>query len=81
MWAIPMDIAPQQSGTASGMMNTGSAMAAIVSPVVSGFLIDRSGNWELPFIASMLIMSVGAALAYRMRPDEKFSLEPRALRG
>jgi MFS transporter, ACS family, glucarate transporter len=81
MWAIPMDIAPQQSGTASGMMNTGSAMAAIVSPVVSGVLIDRSGNWELPFIASMLIMSVGAVLAYRMRPEEKFSLEPQTLRG
>ena len=32
MWAIPMDIAPAYSGTASGMMNTGSAAAAIVSP-------------------------------------------------
>jgi ACS family glucarate transporter-like MFS transporter len=28
MWAIPMDIAPEFSGTASGMMNTGSALAA-----------------------------------------------------
>ena len=34
MWAIPMDIAPEYSGTASGMMNTGSALAAIISPVV-----------------------------------------------
>ncbi len=41
MWAIPMDIAPAYSGTASGMMNTGSALAAIISPVVSGFMIDE----------------------------------------
>jgi MFS family permease len=31
MWAIPMDIAPQYSGVASGLMNVGSAFAAIVS--------------------------------------------------
>ena len=72
MWAIPMDIAPKYSGTASGMMNTGSAFAAIVSPVVSGFIIDKFGNWELPFIGSMILMIAGMLLSFRMRPDQKF---------
>jgi MFS transporter, ACS family, glucarate transporter len=72
MWAIPMDIAPSHSGTASGMMNTGSALAAIVSPVVSGFLIERSHNWELPFVCDMVLMAVGLALTFRMRPDQPF---------
>jgi MFS transporter, ACS family, glucarate transporter len=72
MWAIPMDIAPSHSGTASGMMNTGSALAAIVSPVVSGFLIERSQNWELPFVCDMVLMAVGLALTFRMRPDQPF---------
>ncbi|HEY4083095.1 MAG TPA: MFS transporter [Burkholderiaceae bacterium] len=73
MWAIPMDIAPEHSGTASGMMNTGSALAAIISPVVSGLLIDRFGSWELPFLGSMLLMAAGVVLAFRMRPENKFS--------
>ena len=72
MWAIPMDIAPAFSGTASGMMNSGSALAAIISPVVGGWLIDRFGSWELPFIGSMVLMAIGVALAFRMRPDVKF---------
>jgi MFS family permease len=72
MWAIPMDIAPEFSGTASGMMNTGSALAAIISPVVSGYVIDRFDNWELPFIGSMVLMGVGVLLASRMKPDQKF---------
>jgi ACS family glucarate transporter-like MFS transporter len=72
MWAIPMDIAPVYSGTASGIMNTGSAFAAIVSPVVSGYLIDRFGNWELPFAGSMLLMTIGMLLAFRMRPGRPF---------
>jgi MFS transporter, ACS family, glucarate transporter len=73
MWAIPMDIAPEHSGTASGMMNTGSALAAIISPVVSGFLIDRFGSWELPFLGSMGLMGIGMLLALRMRPDAQFT--------
>ena len=76
MWAIPMDIAPEYSGTASGMMNTGSALAAIISPVLSGYLIDRFGSWELPFLGSMLLMAIGVVLAFRMQPDSKFGLVP-----
>ena len=72
MWAIPMDIAPSYSGIASGIMNTGSALAAIISPVVSGYLIDRFDDWQIPFIGSMLLMAVGVTLAFRMRPDRKF---------
>jgi ACS family glucarate transporter-like MFS transporter len=74
MWAIPMDIATEYSGTASGMMNTGSALAAIISPVLSGFLIDRFGSWELPFAGSMLLMAVGVVLAFRMQPESKFDM-------
>ncbi|WP_323123513.1 MFS transporter [Burkholderia alba] len=76
MWAIPMDIAPDYAGTASGMMNTGSALAAIISPVLSGFLIDRFGNWELPFAGSMALMALGVFLAFRMHPESKFELQP-----
>ena len=73
MWAIPMDIAPESAGTASGMMNTGSALAAIISPVLSGYLIDRFGSWELPFVGSMILMAVGVVLAFRMQPEAKFA--------
>ena len=52
MWSIPMDIAPKYSGTASGIMNSGSALAAIISPVVGGWIIDLTGNWDWPFIGS-----------------------------
>jgi len=72
MWAIPMDIAPKYSGTASGLMNTGSALAAIISPVVGGWIIDVTGNWDWPFIGSMVLMFVGAMLAFTMKPEEKF---------
>jgi MFS family permease len=58
-------------------MNTGSASAAIISPVVSGYLIDRFDDWQVPFIGSMLLMAVGVVLAFRMQPDRKFEMEVR----
>jgi MFS family permease len=78
MWAIPMDIAPEFSGTASGMMNTGSALAAIISPVISGMLIDKFNNWELPFAVSMVVMGMGVALSFRMRPESRFQVTHRS---
>jgi MFS family permease len=73
MWAIPMDIAPEFSGTASGIMNTGSALAAIISPVIAGMLIDKFDSWELPFAGSTVLMGLGVFLASRMRPDRKIA--------
>ena len=71
MWAIPMDIAPRFSGSASGLMNTGSALAAIISPLVFGYVIDKTGDWTLPFLGSIGLLLVGAILTFWMKPDEE----------
>jgi MFS family permease len=73
MWSVPMDIAPRYSGTASGIMNMGSAGAAIASPLVAGVVIDATGNWYLPFIMLMAVLLVGAISAFMMRPELPFS--------
>ena len=78
MWSIPMDIAPKFSGTASGMMNTGSALAAIISPVVGGWLIDKTGSWDTPFIFSMALMVVGSITAFAMKPGNQFDEKAHA---
>ncbi|AWN44028.1 MFS transporter [Methylobacterium durans] len=72
IWAVPMDIAPQHAGTASGFMNFGFGLAGMISPVVFGAIIDATGRWDLPFAASLGLLLLGAVLALRMRPDEPF---------
>lgn len=69
MWSIPMDITPKYSGTAAGLMNIGSASAAIVSPVAAGYVIDLTHNWYLPFFITMGLMIVGVVSASMMYPD------------
>ena len=81
MWSIPMDIAPHFAGSASGIMNTGSALAAILSPVVFGFVIDRTHNWSLPFLGSMGLFLVGSIAAFWMKPEEAFAHDAAAMAG
>jgi MFS family permease len=73
MWAIPMDIAPKYSGTAAGLMNSGSAFAAIVSPTVAGYIIEVTGNSFLPFFFSMGLLAAGMFTAFLMHPERPFS--------
>lgn len=72
IWAIPMDITPEYSGSASGFMNFGFGMAGIISPIVFGYAIDLTGRWDVPFIGSLGVLLVGAGLALRCRPGERF---------
>ena len=69
IWSVPMDIAPKHSGVASGIMNTGSAIAAIVSPLAFGWITDVTGNFTLPFLVSIALLLIGAGLSFLMRPD------------
>ncbi|NEU14101.1 MFS transporter [Methylobacterium sp. BTF04] len=76
IWSVPMDIAPKYSGTAAGLMNTGSAVAAIVSPIVFGLIVDTTGSWTLPFAGSIGLCLLGAGLAFTMHPERPFEEEP-----
>lgn len=72
IWAIPMDIAPEFSGSASGFMNFGFGMAGIISPVVFGYAIDLTGRWDVPFIGSLAFLLIGAMLALTCKPGQRF---------
>ncbi|HEY7244645.1 MAG TPA: MFS transporter [Xanthobacteraceae bacterium] len=72
IWAVPMDIAPRYSGTASGFMNFGFGLAGMISPVVFGAIIDATGRWDYPFVASLCLLLVGAVSALFLRPDIPF---------
>jgi nitrate/nitrite transporter NarK len=72
IWSIPMDIAPRYAGSASGMMNFGFGVAGIISPFSFGYLVDRTGGWVFPFVASLVLLPIGAVLALRLRPDQPF---------
>ena len=72
-WALPGDIAPGLSGTASGLMNIGSAGAAVISPIAFGWIVDRTGQWSYPFYGSIGLLLLGILLAFTIRPNHPFA--------
>jgi sugar phosphate permease len=71
LWALPLDIAGGYAGTAGGMMNTGFGVAGMISPAVFGFVIDRTGSYQLPFYFSAGLLVIGALSALRIDPTRK----------
>jgi hypothetical protein len=35
-------------------------------------MIDKTGNWELPFVVSAALMVFGAFMAFKMHPAKQF---------
>jgi MFS family permease len=69
MYAIPMDVSKDYAGLGSAYVIMGVGLAGIVSPVVFGWLIDLTGNWNVPFATGVAVLLVGAAAVPLLRPD------------
>ena len=76
LWSLPLDIAGKFAGTAGGMMNTGFGVAGMISPALFGFLIQRTGSYELPFLISAGLLGLAAICSLRIDPTNKIEDEP-----
>src|SRR5579864_4357257 len=60
-WAVPMDVGGEYSGTVSGVMNMAGSLAASLSPIIFGFLVQR-GSWVTPFFITAGMLLTGALI-------------------
>jgi len=68
LWTLPLDIAGAHAGTAGGIMNTGFGVAGMISPVVFGALIERTGRYDLPLFMSAGLLLAGAVCSLGIDP-------------
>lgn len=62
LWAITQTVAgPSAAGRWTGMQNCLGNLAGIVAPSLTGFVLDRTGNFFLPFLAAAGFGVIGAA--------------------
>jgi len=76
MYAVPMDISREFAGLGSAFIIMGVAIAGIISPVVFGWLIDLTGNWNVPFGTGVVILLIGAGVVSVLRPDVPLAIPP-----
>ncbi|MES2187160.1 MAG: MFS transporter [Pseudomonadota bacterium] len=74
VFSVPMDVAPQFAGVATGFVSTAAGLAAVVSPIMFGYIIDKTGSYTLPFLASIAVMVMGIVMSFFMRPDRTLEM-------
>jgi MFS family permease len=70
LWTATMDIAPDYAGSASSLMNAAGAVAGILSPVMFGWMLTRTGSWTTPFAFSVGLLMFAIVVTWRIRPQQ-----------
>ncbi|MFT4066493.1 MFS transporter [Paraburkholderia sp.] len=61
-WLIPIDALPERPALATGFITTGTALAGITSPVITGWLIEQTGSFHTTFMVMMALLFISALL-------------------
>jgi ACS family D-galactonate transporter-like MFS transporter len=57
-------------------MNTAAQVGSLISAVAFGYLVDRYGSYDLPFIPMALLLALGALLWLKVDPAKPLGQAP-----
>ena len=59
IWTLPTDLTVRWPGTVFGFVGTIGFLGGAVAPIVTGYIVDHTGNWHLAFYLASAISVVG----------------------
>jgi nitrate/nitrite transporter NarK len=59
-WGACMDVGGRFAGTFSGSMNMMGNLGGFLAPIAIGYVLDRTGSWNLTFYISSAVYLAGA---------------------
>lgn len=62
-YTLPIDISATRAGTLAGIMNFAGICGAVVSPFLTGWIVQTTGQWYLAFYAAVGLLIVTCATA------------------
>lgn len=67
-WSIPVEMNMRLAGSIASIMNFGGNFGGFFSPMVAGFLVERTGDWSVPFYTAAAGCLLGAIVLGLMVP-------------
>lgn len=67
-WTSCMDVGDKYVGTVSGTMNMMGNLGGFVSPIVLGYIVGKTGNWDLTFYVTAVLYLGGAVCWWFLDP-------------
>jgi len=72
IWAIMTELAPKKlAGSLGGIMNTAGAIAGILSPAITGFIVKFTGSFQLALLAGGVMLLIAALAVLVIIPELK----------
>jgi ACS family D-galactonate transporter-like MFS transporter len=76
-WALTQTLIPGAAiGRISGIQNCACSLAGIVAPILTGWLLQKTGSYEAPMMAILVVLVIGV-LSYLLMIREKYA--PKAM--
>jgi ACS family sodium-dependent inorganic phosphate cotransporter len=57
-----LDIGPKYAGVLVGLTNTAATIPGIMAPVITGFIVKFTGDWNTVFYIAIAVMLVGTVI-------------------
>jgi sugar phosphate permease len=61
-WSIPVEMNTRLAGSIASIMNFGGNFGGFFSPMVAGFLVEKTGDWSVPFYTAAAGCLIGALI-------------------
>lgn len=72
-WALTQTLVPAAAiGRMSGVQNCACSFAGIIAPILTGWLLQKTGSYEVPMIAIVAVLGLGV-LSYIVMIREKYA--------
>ena len=70
VFAVCLDIGQEYAGAMVGLMNTSAQVGGLLGSVLYGYIVERFGSYDAPFIPMAAILFVGALLWLKIDASE-----------
>ncbi len=80
VFGVCLDIGGPRAGAMVGLMNTASQVGGLVGSVLFGYIVDRTGSYDAPFIPMVVLLVVGALLWTQVDASRELGVEPAQAR-
>ena len=80
VFGVCLDIGGPRAGAMVGLMNTASQVGGLVGSVLFGYLVDRTGSYDAPFIPMVVLLLIGALLWTLVDASRELGVEPAQAR-
>jgi MFS transporter, ACS family, glucarate transporter len=76
VFGVCLDIGRTHAGSMVGLMNTSAAVGGLLSSVAYGYIVERFGSYDAPFVPMAVALFVGTLLWFRVDASQELRAAP-----